>query len=193
MDSPNRQAAGGPMTSPVPLTFRRLDRSDFPKLARWQAQPHVSRWWGPPPDMGTLEKDYGPAIDGHDPTEFFIAELGGVPIGLVQRYRNRDDQDWDQQIQLPRAAGIDYYIGEPQLIGRGLGPQLIAQFVQKLFDDFHDVDTVSVGVLEGNRASSRALGKAGFRRLRSQFLESDEPWDRGAGYVYVQTRSERRK
>jgi len=169
------------------FTFRLLQRSDLPLLAHWHAQPHVSRWWGPA-DPSTLEKDYGPAIDGQDPTEYFIIELDGRPIGFIERYRNRDSPDWDRQIQIPAAAGIDYYIGELSLIGRGLGPQLIAQFVEQLFRDYADVDTVAVGVLQDNRPSWRALEKAGFRRLRSLFLESEEPWDRGPGYLYVRQR-----
>ncbi len=94
------------------ITFRRLERGDIHQLARWQAEPHVARWWGPPPDLVTLEREYRLAIDGSDPTDMYIAELGGRPIGLIQRYRNRDHPDWDRQIQLPRAAGIDYYIGD---------------------------------------------------------------------------------
>jgi RimJ/RimL family protein N-acetyltransferase len=173
----------------VAIAFRRLERADLPRLARWQGEPHVARWWGPPPDPPALEREYGPGIDGSDPTQFFIAELDGTAIGLIQRYRYRDDPAANRQIGLPGAAGIDYYIGEPQLIGQGIGPRLISQFVEQLFVDYPDADCVAVGVLQKNQPSWRALEKSGFKRLRSQHLESDDPWDTGPGYVYVRWRS----
>jgi aminoglycoside 6'-N-acetyltransferase len=173
----------------VAFAFRRLERADLPRLAGWQAEPHVARWWGPPPDLLALENEYGPGIDGSDPTQFFIAELDGTAIGLIQRYRYRDYPTADRQMQLPGAAGIDYYIGEPHLTGRGIGPRLISQFVEQLFLDYADADCVGVGVLQENRPSWRALEKANFKRLRSQHLESEDPWDTGPGYVYVRWRS----
>lgn len=174
--------------SVVAITFRRLERLDLPLIARWRAEPHVVRWWGPPPDLTAVETEHGPQIDGTEPTEVFIVQVDGAPVGFIQRYLNRDNPEWDRQVQLPGAAGIDYYIGEPDLTGRGLGPRLISQFVEQLFHDLPDVDCVAVGVLEENRPSWRALEKAGFRRLRSQYLESDDPYDRGPGYVYVRRR-----
>jgi aminoglycoside 6'-N-acetyltransferase len=169
------------------MSFRRLQRADFPLLLGWESQAHVTPYWGPPPDQARLESEYGPAIDGAEPTEIFLAEHDGKPVGLVQRYKNRDHPDWDVQIKTPDAAGIDYYIGEPDLIGQGVGPELIAAFVDQLFSDWPDIEHVVVGVLQENRRSWRALEKAGFERIRPQFLESEDPWDRGPGYVYSLT------
>lgn len=170
------------------IAFRRLARVDFPLLQRWQAEPHVARWWGPPRDLPALERHYGARIDGRDKTEVFIVELDGLPVGVIQRYRNRDEPALDRQIQIPEAAGIDYYLGEPDLTGHGLGPRLIDEFVEELFHGYPDVDVVAVGVLQDNRPSWRALEKASFRRLRSQELDSDDPWDRGPGFLYVRYR-----
>ena len=129
-------------------------------------------------------------IDGREPTEIFTSELDGSPIGMMQRYRNLDYPDWDQQMQVPAAAGIDYFIGESSLVGRGLGPQIISRFVEQVFADYQDINAVIVGVLEANRQSWRALEKAGFERLRSQHLDSEDPWDRGPGYVYERPREQ---
>lgn len=171
------------------ITFRPVHRSDFPLLARWRAEPHIVRWWGPPPGQAGLEDEHGAEIDGREPTQIFIAEVDGTPVGFMQRYLNRDHPEWDRQIQVPGAAGIDYFIGDPHRTGQGLGPQLIAQFVEQVFRDFPDIDAVVVGVLEDNRPSWRALERAGFERLRSQYLESDDAYDRGPGYLYIRTRA----
>jgi len=151
------------MIERVGIRFCRLERANLPLLARWQGQPHVARWWGPAPDLAALEKEHGPGIDGEDPTQVFMTELEGTPVGLIQRYRNRDHPHWDQQIQVPDAASIDYYIGEPDLIGRGLGPTIIAAFVEQLFVDYVDVVCVTVGVLQENRPLMAGAGESRVR------------------------------
>jgi aminoglycoside 6'-N-acetyltransferase len=135
-----------------------------------------------------VERDYGPGIDGKEPGQVFIARVDGIPVGMIQRYLNRDYPAWDRQVEIRNAAGIDYLIGDQQLTGQGLGPNLIRAFVKQLFDDYVEAECVAVGVLRENRPSWRALEKAGFIRLRSQHLDSDEPWDRGPGYLYLLTR-----
>src|SRR5262245_28044909 len=99
-------AAGGWVRSATPsrrpdrppslhdLFFRRLGRDDFPRLVRWQAEPHVARWWGDAPDLETIAARYAPCVDGSSPTQVFIVEHAGRPIGLIQRYLVRDYPRW---------------------------------------------------------------------------------------------------
>jgi aminoglycoside 6'-N-acetyltransferase len=42
-----------------------------------------------------LEAEYGPGIDGTDPTEVFVVEVNGTSVGMIQRYMNRDDPGWE--------------------------------------------------------------------------------------------------
>ena len=117
----------------VPIAFRALRRSDFPRLSRWLAAPHVAMWWRHPHDDADLEAEFGPVVDGRDPTEIFIVEEDGLDVGLIQRYRLDDDPQWEQAVAVgssPRpAVGIDYLIGEESRIGHGLGPRIIACFI----------------------------------------------------------------
>jgi aminoglycoside 6'-N-acetyltransferase len=60
------------------------------------------------------------AINGEDPTDLYLIRLDGRPIGQLQCYRIGDHPDYGAQLSLDRAAiGIDLFIGEPELIGRG--------------------------------------------------------------------------
>lgn len=68
------------------ISFRRVQRSDFPLLSRWFGSPHVLPWWRESRDLDAIEARYGPPIDGADKTELFIVELDGSAIGLVQWY-----------------------------------------------------------------------------------------------------------
>ena len=172
--------------------FRRLQRSDFPRLSEWLATPHVEEWWQHGHDPASVEADFGPMVDGADPTEAFVIEEAGSAVGLIQRYRFDHNLAWDRTLAVgtaPRpAAGIDYLIGEESRVGRGLGPRAIADFVLETWDRYPDLAAVVVAVQQANRRSWRALEKAGFERDWSGPLESDDPSDAGPSHVYVRLR-----
>ena len=193
---------------PPEIAFRPLQRSDLPLLAQWLGRPHVERWWRALSDLEAVEAEYGPMIDGSDPTEGFIAvrnvegqgrEQGRPAFAFLQRYRLDDDPDWQRAIALALAegdvqvvgprAGIDYLIGEQALIGRGLGRQMIAAFVDLAWKRYPDVTAVVVAVEQGNEASWRALEGADFVRTWAGVLSSDDPSDEGLSYVYVRRRA----
>jgi len=185
---------------PPEVAFRPLQRSDLPLLAEWLGQPHVGRWWRAPSDLAAVEAEYGPMIDGSDPTEGFIAvwnveEQGrgqGQDFAFLQRYRLDDDPAWQRALTVAfgdgPGAGIDYLIGEQALIGRGLGRQMIAAFVDRAWERYSDITAVVVAVDQGNEPSWRALEGAGFVRTWAGILSSDDPSDEGPSYVYVRHR-----
>ena len=65
-----------------------------------------------------------PLIEGIDRTEGFVILSGQLPIGYMQRYRFADEPDWQRTVALAidssEAAGIDYFIGEVAMVGRGI-------------------------------------------------------------------------
>jgi aminoglycoside 6'-N-acetyltransferase len=171
------------------LAFRPLGRGDFPLLGTWLASPHVARWWQEDASPAGVEATYGPVVDGADPGEVFIVERGSDPVGLIQRYRFADEPSWQRVISVAGtpadAAGIDYLIGDPDLIGQGIGPTVIRSFVADTWTTYSDVSAIVVNVNEGNRPSWRALEKCGFRRVWTGELDSDDPSDAGVNFVYV--------
>jgi len=171
------------------LEFRPLTRDDLGQLSAWLAAPHVHRWWREPADVASVTARYGPAVDGEDPTELFVVELGGRSVGFVQRYRLDDDPAWAETLavaQLPApAAGIDYLLGPPELTGRGLGPEMIARFLTATWRRHPDIVAVVADVDQDNRRSWRALEKAGFVRHWAGVLDSAEPSDAGPCYLYL--------
>jgi hypothetical protein len=52
----------------APLSFRPLERSDFPLLQQRLAAPHVAAWWKERNDRASVEAKYGPRVDGAEPT-----------------------------------------------------------------------------------------------------------------------------
>ncbi len=166
-----------------------LARADFPLLGAWLADPLVARWWHHDPRPAAVERDFGPSVDGSDPTEMFLASVDGTRFGFIQRYRFEDNLEWGEEFSavwpVPAGAlGIDYLIGEPAFRGRGLGALMIATAVARVWDQYPDADDVVVAVAAANRASWRALETAGFRRVATGELTPDNPVDPRDHVVY---------
>jgi aminoglycoside 6'-N-acetyltransferase len=171
-----------------------MRRPDLPLLLHWFGQPHVSEWWrDQPQDLPAVEAEYGACIDSEDPTELFVIEAAGRPIGMIQRYLFADEPAWvrvfDGIADVSDAAGIDYLIGEPDAVGHGLGTAAITAFVAMVFE-WRPVPSIVVTVQQANPASWRVLEKAGFIRLWAGELDSPDPSDDGPEYVYLLERTQ---
>ena len=176
----------------VTIAFRAVRRSDFARLSRWLGAPHVAVWWRQPHHAADLEAEFGPVVDGRDPTEVLVVEEDGHDVGLIQRYRLDDNPQWEQAVSVgsaPRPAiGIDYLIGDESRIGKGLGPRIIARITDDTWERYPEAVAVVVAVQQANRRSCRALEKAGFEREWSGVLRSIDPSDAGPSHVYVRLR-----
>jgi len=164
--------------------FRPLRFVDLVLVSHWQNRPHVARWWREPADLASITSRYSPTIDGPDPTDVFIIEFEGEAIGLIQRYLLRDNPEWAAAIGIPDGAGIDYFIGEETMLGKGLGARAIGRFAQDTFVRYPANALVVAVPQQDNVASWRALEKAGFQRLAAKRLGSDDPSDAGPAYIY---------
>jgi uridine kinase len=160
----------------LPFAFRPLTTDDLPRLLAWLAEPHVARWW-PTPDDPVAE------FIADDGTRRFVAELDGRPIAMIQFYPWSNEPPEAEQIGAqPGEFGIDYLIGEPDLIGRGIGPAMLNAFLAENTSGRGDVTGVRVDIHEDNRRSWRTLEKLGFVRARSGHRWPDID---GPHYVYV--------
>lgn len=173
----------------VEVTFRPLERADLPLLGRWLAEPLVARWWAHDPSPAAVEADFGPVLDGRDPTELALALSGGRPFGLLQRYTFADNPQYVAELApvfpVPEGAlSIDYLVGEPGMRGRGAGAAMIAAFVAEGWTRYPAARDVVVPVAAGNVASWRALERAGFVRVAEGPLTPDNPVDPPDHVVY---------
>lgn len=188
--------AGGPGSEGLPtVVLRPMTRDDFPALATWLRAPHVEAWFpwvhGEASPTEAVEAEYGPCIDGIDPTELFVIETEGQPVGFMQRYRISDNPSWAAALPADTGAavGFDYAIGVLDATGRGVGTEAIRQLLADTFGRYPDVDSVIVAMQQANRASWRALERVGFGRRWAGLLESSDPSDAGPSYIYVISRA----
>ncbi|MBC3192743.1 acetyltransferase [Pseudonocardia sp. C8] len=158
-------------------------------LRGWLAEPHVRRWWNHETSAEAVERDFGPAMRGEEPSEDLVVEVGGEPVGLVQRCRWHDYPEYVEEIAPileipPGAVTLDYLIGPPGYTGHGLGPRIITAAVAATWERYPDASAIVVPVVATNRASWRALEKAGFRRVASGDLTPDNPVDPPLSHVH---------
>jgi aminoglycoside 6'-N-acetyltransferase len=173
----------------VTIAFEPLQRGHFALVARWLAEPLVARWWNHETSAAAIERDFGPSVDGQNATEVFVAVVAGRPVGLIQRYPIDAYAEYVEELSTvcampPGAFSVDYLVGEPDARGRGLGPRLIAAFVDQSWPRYPQADDVIVPVSAGNRASWRSLERAGFRRIAEGDMQPDNPRDSLKHYVY---------
>jgi aminoglycoside 6'-N-acetyltransferase len=157
----------------VTIAFRPLTRADFADVVRWQGQPYVARWWqDEATDVAAAEAHYGPALDGSDPTRMWVLEANGRSVGLLQDYAIGDHPEWALLTARPEAIGVDYLIGDPTWVGRGIGTRMLWTFLRDVVRPHYPRARGYFAAPDHrNAASLRVLDKLGF----SRGLWFDEP------------------
>jgi len=153
---------------PGAYAFRVMSENDLPLVGAWLATPHVVEWW--PAGVKQLER-----VRAHidDPAiGVFIVTADERPIGYLQCYDPCAEADHPFRDQPAGTRGLDQFIGEPDMIGRGHGSSLTRAFVARLFAA--GTPRVITDPDPANRRAVRAYEKAGFKAERLV----DTPWGR---------------
>ena len=140
--------------------FHPMTAADLPLVKRWLAEPHVVQWWGNTYEQfelvsGDLEVE---AMDQ------FIVATDDRPFGYIQCY---DPEAWpDNGLgDHPKGTrGIDQFIGELAMVGRGHGSAFIRTFIDRLLAS--GAPRVITDPDPANARAIRAYEKAGFHRDR---------------------------
>jgi aminoglycoside 6'-N-acetyltransferase len=155
------------------LVIRRMrdDPSDLEAMRRWLNDLPVMEFVhgrDRPFSLEQVKEKYGPRLRDGWPTVACLIEREGRAIGYMQFYRWID---WAQDAEKmgfaddDRAYGIDIWIGEPDLWGRGLGTRAVRAMLRYLFED-HGASAVALCTYSWNERAIRAYEKAGFRKVR---------------------------
>lgn len=170
------------------MSLRPLRREDFSLIVGWINQPHVARWWDGPATIESIAEKFEPRLQEDSPTRVFVIEVEERPVGFIQLYRHRDYPEWDRDVGVKAAAGIDYLIGEPDATKKGIGTQAICAVTEAAFETFPDIEIVIAVPQKENLHSWHALENAGYQRLDERKLASRCPSDAGISYIYGRRR-----
>jgi aminoglycoside 6'-N-acetyltransferase len=144
-----------------------------PNLVRWQREPEVAIWWSD--DDKTHDeltaKWTGPAEGTGTAYEMktrrFIIVVDGAEICHIQTYDLRDYPVERKEIDIPSAAGLDVFIGEPEWRDKGVGTQAVRQFVDGIIFAIPGIETCVIDPEPTNKRAIRSYEKAGFTYVRT--------------------------
>jgi RimJ/RimL family protein N-acetyltransferase len=162
-----------------------MTRDDLELVHEWHQRPHIQRWWVERRTFEETEAHYLPTIEGREPTDHYVALLDGEPFGLIQTYLVSDYPDYAAVIEEGEGvAGVDLYIADETMTGRGYGSEMIRRFVDDIVFARPETTAVTADPDARNTASIKAFEKAGFRAVR----ELIDPTD---GELHVLVRRDR--
>lgn len=160
------------------VTLRPMTHGDLPLVAQWRQHQHVHQWWAGDgePTLERVTEQYSDDIDGTSPTRIWVAEVNGRSVAFVQDYRIGDYPDYALLGPDRDAVGVDYAIGEPDWVGRGLGVPILWAWMQKTLHRLPEARAYFAAPDHRNAASLRVLDKLGF----TQGVWFDEPESDGS-------------
>lgn len=155
----------------------RDEPEDYASFVRWRNEPHVAEWWNTDEDpvpmtLEHAEAEYGPGADAWV-SRCFIT-VADRPVGYLQFYPWSAALDEAREMGVPgpdTSYGVDIFIGEPDMVGRGVGATAVALVARHVFE-MEDAGSVALLTPVGNDRAHRAYEKAGFRKVR-QTLDTD--------------------
>lgn len=161
------------------LVIRRMrdHRDDYELMVRWRNLPHVRRFWDPDLPVSTLEsitEEYQPDTAADSVSTACIIELRGEPIGFIQFYRWAAYPDEAKEAEISfdeNAWGLDVFIGDAEVIDKGLGTRAVRVLSDHLIDE-RGASEVSLLTDVKNVRAQRCYEKAGFRKVK-QVLDTD--------------------
>ena len=154
------------------INFRRVSKKDFKKLYFWLNIPHVKEFWDPN-DIFTFEEisvKYTKRIK-EKKIDIYIFSYNNVDIGFIQSYFVSD-------LSLFRiegvVEGIDLYIGDIKYLYKGLGKEIIRQFIENYIFVDNLVEYVVIDPEVRNTSAIKAYKKAGFEHSNTAFNEYEK-------------------
>jgi aminoglycoside 6'-N-acetyltransferase len=138
--------------------FRPMTAADLPLVRRWLEAPHVAQWWHDPATQFALVSG---DLDHPEMAQFIVA-AGDRPFAYLQCY-NLSDWNTGFGPQPDGTRGLDQFIGETEMLGRGHGPAFIHAFTERLFAG--GTPRVVIDPDPDNVRAIHAYEKAGFGRV----------------------------
>jgi RimJ/RimL family protein N-acetyltransferase len=147
---------------PMKIAFRPIRSEDFQRLNIWLSSPHVAEVWDHPQYEEPYEQYVFRSNDGS--VEQFIIEADAQPVGYFQFYwASRVGDGWWEGYD-DATVGIDFYVGETEWLGKGLGQRVIEEAKATLFAN-PKIERIIADPSPTNKRIIHLLNNAGFRSV----------------------------
>lgn len=145
------------------MFFKSLNVDHIALLISWLQRPHITPFWQETNNLAELEEKFLIKLP-HQSVYAFIIEHNNKPIGYIQYYEaTKVGEGWWPD-EKPNNYGIDLMIGEEKYLNKGLGPQIIKEFIEFLKSRHTNVDSIIIDPEPTNTRAIRAFEKAGFQK-----------------------------
>lgn len=146
------------------LLIRRMNTNDFEIMVKWLNDDKVLTFYEEPPtNLERVINKYGPRVEGKHYVTPCIIEYLEQPIGYIQYYEIQEDKrNLYGYTTNEKIYGIDQFIGETQLWGKGIGTSMIRMMLDYLGIKLNAARVV----LEVKISNARAIAsykKCGFK------------------------------
>lgn len=160
------------------LSLRNATHGDIPVLQRWDRDPTVIASVSDNPDAVVAfgeENDWVQNIALYEPDvwEYWIAELGGRPIGAMQMIDpHREPTHYWGEIG-PDLRALDIWIGEPDARGKGYGGLMMKMGIARCFAT-PAVTAIVIDPLASNTRAHRFYQRLGFVPVERRMFGEDD-------------------
>jgi aminoglycoside 6'-N-acetyltransferase len=144
-----------------------MNQDDFDVMVKWLNDKKVLEFYDEPPsDLDRVITKYSPRIEGNHYVSAYIVEYKHERIGYIQHYKYRVEELKKYGYPVDRVIyGIDQFIGETQLWGKGLGTTII-QMMLNYLNISKGASTVVLDVKKNNARAISCYKKCGFREIK---------------------------
>lgn len=150
-----------------PVALRPLGAADAPTLLRWLTDPRVLEYWEGPSAVFTPQRIQGDFYEDPDPTSRCVVQWEGQDVGYVQAYPldGAGLVEYDLAPTGETVWGLDQFIAEPDLWGKGVGRRFLRLLCGHLFSQ-QRVNRIVLDPHVDNERAIRCYEACGFRKQK---------------------------
>jgi RimJ/RimL family protein N-acetyltransferase len=150
----------------MPFTFKLVTSKYFLLLFNWFQQDYISQLWVEPKEWPQFETKWQEKSSESDVFRY-IAIIDEEPVGYIQYFRvNDSDRAHFPGVNIPESSiGFDLFIGNPAYLNKGLGTQLIKDFISFVRVLEPHCSTIIIDPAPDNIRAIKCYEKVGFKKI----------------------------